>query len=147
MEKPERKLDSLMWRLLCKYEEELKLREPLDPGVAVANTDTYLEEGSIAIIESAKMTHQFNGQIQIKAKRQIPQNLNLSFNLNLQLPPGFNIQQLPEQAQQIMQQVIQGAQQALTQQAQQAVREALQQQAPIVGVEASFKGGMWRREA
>lgn len=135
-------LDDLMWRLLSDYEDEMKLLQPLDPLKAVETDDHYREQAMIAVVESHWAVHSFRGEIEIRAKRQIPQNLNVGLNMNLQLPPGVNAQQLPAAIQQMVQQ----AQQALLQQAQQAVQEALKNQAPLVGAEAGFRGGAWSRE-
>jgi len=84
--------------------------------------------------------HSLDGSIQIRARRQPPPNLNVALNLNLQLPPGLNPQ--PQAA---FQQMLEALQQQVLQQAQQAVAQALKDQAPVLGVEASFRGGLWKR--
>ena len=83
--------------------------------------------------------HSLDGSIQIRARRQPPPNLNVALNLNLQLPPGLTQQQAA------FQQMLQALQQQVLQQAQQAVAQALKDQAPVLGVEASFRGGLWKR--
>ena len=134
-------LDDLMWKLLKEYEDDLKLLRPIDPAAALTGTDKYSEGGVIAVVETKAAAHEFTGNIEIAARRQMPQNLNVSFNLNLQMPPNLaNQQQLAGALQQLVQQ----AQQAILQQAQQAVQQALQAQAPLVGIEAGFRGGEWR---
>lgn len=135
-------LDGLLWDLLKEYEEDMKLLRPVDPATAVAMTDKYSEDGVIAIVEAEAAAHEFTGNIEISARRQMPPNLNVSFNLNLQVPPAISNQ---AQLAAALQQMLQQAQQALLQQAQQAVQQALQGQAPLVGIEAGFRNGTWRR--
>lgn len=134
-------LEPLMWRLLEDYEDELKLRKPIDPMAAVALTDRFVEEGAIAIIESSWGVDRFEGQLEIVAKRQIPPKLDLTLNVTIPLPPNVQPQTLPPALQQALQQ----AQQALIQQAQQALQQALRQKAPLLGVEVGFRGGAWKR--
>ena len=136
-------LDQLMWDLLKEYEEDLKLLHPVDPAAALTGTDKYTEDAVIAIVESKAAAHEFTGKIEVSARRQMPQNLNVTFNLNLQVPPGIANQQMAAALQQLLQQ----AQPAILQQAQQAVQQALQAQAPLVGIEAGFRSGEWRAGA
>jgi Serine dehydrogenase proteinase len=134
-------LDGLMWDLFLAYEQDMKLAVPIDRAVAVANTDTYEEDATVAVIESATMTHEHAGKIEIRAVRQMPGNLQIAVNLNLQLPPGVNPVQMPANFPQVLQQL----QPAIAQQAQQAVADAVRQQAPIADVSAAFRGGVWKR--
>ena len=134
-------LDRLMWDLLIEYETDLKLLQPIDPAAVLSGTDKYSEDAVIAVVESKAAAHEFTGKVEISARRQMPQNLNVSFNLNLQLPPGLANQQMAAALQQLVQQ----AQQAILQQAQQAVQQALQAQAPLTGIEAGFRSGEWKR--
>jgi hypothetical protein len=133
-------LDHAMWRLLNVYEDDLKLLEPIDPAAATAGHDLYTEQSVISVVETTTGGHEFAGETQIQAKRQMPPNLNVALNLNVQLPAGIEAQQLP----QAMQIVLQQFQQTLVQQAQQAVQQALKDQAPITGFEAGLRGGRWR---
>lgn len=134
------KEDGLMWQLLEGYEQEMKLREPIDPAAIAMQADSYSEPATIAIVESEKAVHAFSGKLEVRARRQMPPQLNVTMNLNLQMaqPPS------PQQ-QQALQQLLQAAQQAVLQQAQSAVQQALQQQAPLIGVDAAFRGGSWKR--
>jgi len=134
-------LDQLMWDLLNEYETDLKLLRPVDPAAVLAGADKYSEDSIIAVVESKAAAHEFAGKVEISARRQMPQNLNVSFNLNLQMPPGPANQQMAAALQQLLQQ----AQQAILQQAQQAVQQALQSQAPLTGIEAGFRSGEWKR--
>jgi hypothetical protein len=133
-------LDDLMWQLLGEYEEDMKLLDPIDPVTALGNDDLFQEDGVIALVESTAFAHELAGTVEVRARRQQPPNLNVALNLNIQLPQNLNPQQ-----QAAMQQMLQAAQQQIIQQAQQAVQDALRQQAPLVGVDAGFRGGKWRR--
>lgn len=133
------RLDDAMWRLLNVYEKDLKLLEPLDPAAATATQDLYSEQAIISVVETTAGGREFSGDVQIRAKRQVPANLSVALNLNLQLPPALQPDQLPPALQALMQQF----QQMLVQQAQQAVHQAMSEQAPIVGYEAALRGGKW----
>ena len=132
-------LDHAMWRLLNVYENDLKLLEPIDPAAATAGQDLYTEQSVISVVETTAGGHEFAGETQIRATRQVPPNLNVALNLNVQLPAGLQAQQLPQALQAMLQQF----QQSLVQQAQQAVQQALKDQAPIAGFEAALRGGRW----
>lgn len=134
-------LENTMWRLLEAYEVDLKLREPLDPVSAVAMTDRYTEAMTIAVVESTAMVFEFVGELEVRARRQMPPNLNVALNLNLQLPPGLAPEQLPAEVQGLLQQT----QQALLQQAQMAVQQALAAQAPVIGLDVGLRSGQWNR--
>lgn len=134
-------VDALMWDLLGAYEDDLKLRVPLDPILAVAVTDHYTEAATIAVVESSEMVFEFSGQLEVKARRQMPPNLSVALNLNLQLPPGLQPAQLPAELQALLQQV----QQAMLQEAQAAVQKAVAAQAPLVGLDVGLRGGRWTR--
>lgn len=138
-------LDALMWALLNDYEEDLRLLSPVDPTAAVAGKDLHSEPATISVLESAAFIHEFKGEMQVRAMRQMPPTLNV--NLTLQVAPpatGPNGQPLVS-PQQFLQQVMGQAQPALMQMAQAAVQEALRTQAPMQGVQASFVGGAWVR--
>ncbi len=125
-------LDAAMWQLLNIYEADLRLLEPIDPVVATAASDFYSEPTVIAVVETTAGGHECAGEVQIKAKRQIPQNINVTVSLNLQTPQAGQTLQLT-----------QALQQALVQQAQQAVQQALKDQAPIAGYEVGLRGARW----
>jgi hypothetical protein len=143
VERPSPRVEDLMWELLEAYEDQMKMRHLLDPIAAVANTDPYSEEVTIAAVESSDSGFQFDGTIEVRAKRQIPANLNVALNVGLQLPPGIDVAELPTAVQQLLQQ----GQQALAQLAQQAVQQAITQQAPVIGCEFGIRDGQWRTNA
>lgn len=140
----EKSVDDLMWKLFEAYETDLKLDLPIDPASAVAKTDLFSEDGVIAVVENAKTSYELCGQNEVRARRQLPQNLQVALNLSLQIPPGINAQQAAG-LQQVFQQLLQELQKAVSQQAQQAVRDALNAQAPLLSAEAAFRDGRWKR--
>ena len=91
------------------------------------------------MIETTWGASSLSGEVEVHATRQMPQNLQVAVNLNLQFPPG-----LDPAAQQALQQFLQAAQQAIVQQAHDAVQHALQAQAPISKIDVAFRGGAWR---
>jgi hypothetical protein len=134
-------LDDAMWALLNEYEKDMKLLEPLDPFQVAQNSDRHVEPITMGAIESSWGLHEFSGEIEVTAKRQMPPNLQVQLNVPLMLPPGVQPNQIPAAVQQALQQ----AQQALLQNAPQAVQEALRQQAPVVDIEVRPLGARWRR--
>jgi hypothetical protein len=139
-------LDAMMWSLLEEYERDLKLLSPIDPAAAVAKADVFTEADAVlAVIESATVSYEFTGAIEIRAKRQTPPTLNLNLNLSAQLPAGIVAQPPPPGLQQLLQQVLQQLHQALIPEAQKAVFEALKAQAPLAGCDAGFRDASWRR--
>lgn len=135
----------LLWALLNDYEEHLKLLQPIDPVKAIETTDIFKEPGSMAVVESGWGTHEFQGEVEIRAKRQMPQNINVGLTLNLQLPRGIDANQLPDALKETLQQLINQAQQALTEHATVAVQEALKAQAPVAGLDVALRGGAWTK--
>jgi hypothetical protein len=118
-----------MWDLLRAYEQDLRLLEPLDSFSALGQNDEYEEDVVIAVIETEGMVHEHDGRLVIRAKRQIPQTLQVNVNVPIQVPANLDQQQLTPALQQMLQQ----AQQEISQAAQQAVQEALRAQAPDGG--------------
>ncbi len=138
-------LDKAMWELLNLYEVDMKLLEPLDPYKVTANSDSYSEQATIAMVESADFAYEHGGEVQVRLKRQMPPALNVNFTLSLQMPQAATGAQMPQQVQQALQQMLQQAQQGLMQQAQQAVQQAMQQQAPVINADVRFTGGTWTK--
>ena len=140
-------LDAAMWDLLGVYESDLKLLEPLDPVIAVEGTDIYREDATIAIVESTWGAHEFQGQLEVRAQRQMPPNLTVNITLALNIPQGLDPASIPDAIQQSIQQILQQGQAGLLQAANQAVQEALKVQAPLRGYEAGLRNGLWVKSA
>lgn len=140
IEIPQDQLENAMWNLYLKYEEFLKLTEPLDPTEALkGKEEEHFEKVPIALIESEKLFHTFNSKIVLKKRRQIPSNPQINFNLELKLPPNIRPDEIPNQAQQIMQKMIE----QIAQHVQQLVLQELIKQSPEVGYDIRGYGGKW----
>ena len=138
-------LDSLVWKLLLDYEDEMKLLTNADP-VSYFSDDTvnvHEERDAVGVcMESKDMRYVFKGTIRIERVRQMPSPLNLSLNIPLNLPPSVTLETLPQQAQQALQQLIQQA----SQQLQQLIQAEIAKLAPVQGVSCRWVGGAWHRE-
>ena len=136
-------VEAAMWNLLSRYEEELEMRNPIDPMEMVQNTDRIVEELEIAAIESKTALFEFRGKLDVQAMRQMPPTLNVSLNLNLPLPSSIDTDQLPAELQQIIEQFQRQMAEQLLPHADQAVKEALKAQAPLTNVAVNYRGGKW----
>ena len=136
-------VESAMWKLLCKYEDELQMRDPIDPVELVQNTDRFVDELAIAAIESNNTLFEFRGKLDVQAVRQMPPTLNVSLNQNLQLPVGMDPSNLPAELQQILQQMQAQMVQQLLPDAEQAVKQAIAAQAPLTNLSVNYRGGKW----
>jgi hypothetical protein len=130
-----------MWALLEQYEQDMKILEPVDPAAVTANQDVWNEDIVLAVVESSTQCYEFQAQLDIRAKRQIPQNLTVQMNVSLQVDP--TLQALPVQQQ--IQALLQQAQQQFNQQATSSVQQALTAQAPVIGMNVSVRGGKWTK--
>ena len=135
-------LNRLQWELLNEYEAEMKMREPVDPFVALDDKDSYEEEGTLATVESTWAVHEFSGALAITAQRQMPPQLAVNMNMNLQI--GAPSPGAPPPDQQQLEQLLQAIQPQIAQAANEAVAEALKSQAPLTGFDVRFKGGHWK---
>jgi hypothetical protein len=143
VQEQESELSTLLWDLLTAYEDHLKLLTPIDPITAVASDDVFTEHTVAGVIESVWGLHEFTGELEIRARRQIPPNLSVSMNMPIQLPalPATPQGQAMQAA---IQQMLAGIQPQILQAAQQAVQDALKAQAPLLGAEAALRNGIWR---
>lgn len=144
VERANDELDPVLWDLLGLYEADLMTGSPVDPASVVSTQDMYTEPAVLAVAESARAAFEFAGDLEVKAKRRLPNELNVAINLQLQLPAGFDAEQAPPQLQALLQQLVQQAQQAALQRVQPALREALAQQAPLIGTECAVRAARWR---
>ncbi len=143
--KPDDKLETLMWSLYEKYESWLQLNEPIDPEELLSreNKEEHIEERiPLAVIESVHKLHVFEINAVFRRKRQMPPNPQININVNLGLPPGTDPARLPANCQQIMQQLLGQIGEAIRQ----IVQEEIIRQSPIVGIEARSYGGKWREK-
>lgn len=140
IEIPDETLENLLWSLYLKYEEFLKLSEPLDPLVALTGKEEeHFEQIPIAIIESENKTHVFITRIDFKRRRQVPSNPQINLNLGLNLPPNIKPEDIPQQFQEIVQQMIN----QIAQNVQQLVQKEIVRQSSEVGIDIRVYGGRW----
>ena len=90
-------LDALMWSLLQTYEADLKMLDPFDPFDAVQTVDKHREAWPSGLIDSADLSHEFSGELEVIAKRQIPQNMTINVNAPINLPPGVDLESTPSE--------------------------------------------------
>jgi len=141
IEMSEESLEDTVWNIYLKYEEFLKLTEPLDPLVALSGKEEeHLEEVPIAIIESENKTDVFTTRVDFKRRRQVPSNPQINLNLGLNLPPNVRPEQIPPQLQQILQQMIN----QVVPSVQQLVQQEIIRQSPEVGIDIRVYGGRWK---
>jgi len=143
VEYPDEELENLMWALYLKYEDFLKLREPIHPEIILKDKEEYqIENMPIAIIESTKKLHIFKTNIELKKKRNIPPNPQININIGLQLPPSVSPQQLPQQVQQILNHLLNQISQIIPN----IVHQEIVRQSPVIGIEGRPFGGKWVEE-
>lgn len=126
-----------MWDLYLAYEEMLKLNEPIDPDIELNDQESKILQAPIAVIESAEKKHTFTININLRKKRQVPPNLNI--NLQSQLPPAIDLKALPQQTQEILNQIL--AQ--ISAQLPQLVQSEVARQSPLIGFDVRAYGGRW----
>lgn len=141
IERASEDLEKALWELYLKYEEFLALTENIDPILTLgANENIKKENVPIAVIESENKLHIFDVQLELKKRRQVPQNPNLNINFSLNLPPNINPAELPQQVQQALQQLIN----QIAGQIQNLVLQELIKQSPEIGIDVRVYGGQWR---
>jgi hypothetical protein len=138
-------LDTLMWDLLREYESEMNMLTPLDPATSTQKNDVHVEEVVMCALESHDTYWNSSGEIEIRAKRQLPANFNPQIALNLQLPQGFDPATLTQDAQQILQQLVNDALQQVKTAGVKQLLDALTKQSPAQGYELSVRKMRWRK--
>ncbi len=139
---PDKQLEETSWNLYLKYEDFLKLNEPLDPLVILTGREEqHLENIHIGVIESENKTHVFPIQVDLKRKRQVSPNLQINLNLTLNLPPSIRPENIPQNTQQIVQQMVNQAARNL----QPLVQQEIIRQSPEIGLDMKIYGGRWQK--
>lgn len=125
--------EKLMWELYLEYEKELDLTHVFNAQeiLEAQQVDEYLMTGiNGAFIESESFSHIFKVDANLKANRQMPQNINVP--VNIQSPPGGQVnQQFTQQLQALIQQL---------------VVQQLKAQAPVIGYGVNLKHMEWKKE-
>lgn len=140
---PNDKTENLIWKLYLKYEDFLKLTDPIYPEIELGKDDNkILENLSIAVIESVKKLHIYKTNVDLRKNRKVPPSPQINLNINLQLPPGIQPAQIPQQAQQILQKLMAKISQNTTK----LVQQEIIRQSPVVGIGGRVYGGKWYEE-
>jgi len=140
---PDDKIENLIWQLYLKYEEFLKLSDPIYPEIELVRDESkILEDLPVAIIESTKKLHIHKANVDLRKNRKIPPSPQINLNINLQLPPNIRPEHLPQQAQQILQQLMAQISQNITQ----LVQHEIIRQSPVAGIVGRVYGGKWHEE-
>jgi hypothetical protein len=87
--------------------------------------------------------HECSGPISFKVRRSFPQPVNITINIPIQLPVGHNVQQLPQDVQQVLQHL----QQDFIQQAQNLVSQQIRNQSTVTGVDIRAEHVIWKELA
>lgn len=137
---PDNETETLMWELYLKYEDFLKLTDPIYPEVELGEDEhKTLNDLPVAVIESVKKLHVHETIVDIKKHRKIPSSPQINLNMNLQLPAGIQPAQIPQQVQSILQQLMN----QITQNVTKLVQQEIVKQSPIVGIAGRTYGGKW----
>ncbi len=97
---PDDKVEDLIWQIFLKYEDFLKLNDPIYPEIELGEDENrILQDMPVALIESVKKLHIYKTKIELKKNRKVPPSPQINLNLNLQLPPGIQPAQIPQQSQ------------------------------------------------
>jgi hypothetical protein len=145
VDKPNNTLETLIWNLYREYGELLKIDNPIDPEELLSQEDTeeyILHNIPLAVIESIHKLDIFEINVIFRRRRNIPSNPQISINLNLGFPPGFDLASLPQNFQNIVQQLMQPINQAIPQ----IVQQEIVRQSPVVGIERKPFGGKWKEK-
>jgi hypothetical protein len=148
VEEMDEDLEKLCWDLFLEHESLMMLNSPTSPfGYFHAEEDEYNEDHAIlACIESMNKYHELSGKVSFKVRRSFPQPVTLNINLNfpIQLPAGFNVQQLTPEGQQLLQQISQQLQRNFLQQARDLISQEIKRQSVIVGIDIRGEHLTWK---
>jgi len=140
VEMPDDAQETLLWNLYLEYEKALALNEPLDPLVILSSKDhVVLSDVPIAFIESEAKTHMFTTSVDLRKRRQVPTNPQISLNIGLSLPAGVKPEQIPGQVQQVLQQMVEQVSKDIPR----MVQREIVRQSPEVGIDMRVYGGRW----
>ncbi len=145
IDRPDEKLETLIWNLYQEYEELLQITNPIDPEELLnqENKEEYtMYNVPLAVIESIDNVDIFEINTIFRKRRNIPPNPQININMNLTLPPGIDPASLPQNFQNIIQQLMQPINQAIPQ----IVQQEIARQSPLVGIERRTFGGKWKEK-
>ena len=102
--------------------------------------EDHLTNVPIAIMESENKLHVFNTQIDLKRRRQVPPSPQININVGLSLPPNIRPEEIPQEAQRILQQMIN----QIAQDIPRIVQQEITRQSPEIGIDVRVYGGKWK---
>jgi len=91
-------------------------------------------------MESENKLHVFNTQIDLKRRRQVPPSPQININVGLSLPPNIRPEEIPQEAQRILQQMIN----QIAQDIPRIVQQEITRQSPEIGIDVRVYGGKWK---
>lgn len=135
IETPDKEEEDIMWSLYLEYENHLQLNNIINPQELLEKQNQNqitLHAQTVASIESEKISHNYELDAVITARRSIPTQLQL--NVNFQIPTGTDQSSIP-----------QDQLQAWNQQLQQLAQQAMIQQSQIIGYDIKQNNSSWKR--
>jgi len=140
---PEEKIETIIWTLYLEYEKYLNLDNPIFAEIELENEESKILEGIVlAIIESSNKLHVFKGNLGLRKNRRILPSPQINLNLNLQLPPGLQPEQIPQNAQKILQKLMN----QISRTTPQLIQQEIIRQSPVVGHQVKFFANKWIQE-
>jgi hypothetical protein len=131
-------VEDFMWALLEDYAQELRMNQPVDPDAILGKDQDQAEVPvTLAMIESREESAGFSGALAFHRQRQAPPQVNLNINFGVQLPPGIDPKQVPQE---VINQILRQVQNDLPR----LVQEQLRGQSPPLRIIGRLQGAYWR---
>jgi len=137
-------LEGDMWKLFQQYEEMLQLRSPLDPATLTAKKDPATEKTILALLETSDGIFTHSAQLEVRAKRQLPQNFNPQLAITVKFPDNFDPAQLTAEAQKLVATIANDAAEQLKRESGKILLAALKAESPAQGYEISARKAGWK---
>lgn len=136
----EKDLEDMTWQLFEEYEKELSLREPFDLEILLADKEQHrLKDLPLAILESSERLHRREVQGFFKKNREMPNNLEINVNFNVESPAEIPH---PEKKQQ-MEKALSEIRREIDRYLPELVQEEVIRQAPIINIGGRVFGDNW----
>ncbi len=136
-------LEAALWKLFEHYENELELRNALHQEILLkAEEEQKLEDFPIGILESSEKLHMLEIRVQLRKRRVVPPDPQVSVPLVINLPPGTDSQQLPQEVEKEIEKQVKQAVQKLGG----LVRQEIEKQSPVAGADIRLIRGGWEEK-
>lgn len=140
---PSEEIEGLMWELYNSYCNFLKLDDPIFAEIELQDEEKkIIKNVPVAIVESLEKLHVHRGDIELIKQRKIPESPQIGVNFNLQLPADIQPNQIPAQAQQVLQELLE----QMTQQITPIVQQEIIKQSPVIGFNGRGFAYRWYEE-